>query len=63
MSLRITSFVVSRLFAHFPFTGPPICQALALDALGGQYGALHVCDMTGVAAKIEFAQLPLEMLG
>ena len=49
--------MVRRLVARFPFTSPPICQALALNALGGDDGALEIGDVAGVVPEIELAEV------
>ena len=40
---------------------PPISQTLALDAFGGNLGALHVGDFASVTAEVELTNLALEM--
>ena len=49
--------------ARLPFTSPPICQAFALYALGGDSGALEIGDVAGVVAEIEFAQVAFQVFG
>ena len=58
-----TFLIVRRLTACLPFTSPPICQALTLNALGGNHGAFEIAHMAGVIAEIEFTQVSLEVLG
>ncbi len=42
---------------------PPICEALAGDALEGLGGALAIGDRALVVAKIELAEVALKVLG
>ena len=52
-----------RLRARLPCTSPPIGEALALDALGGQRGALHVRHVAAIVAEVELAEVTLQVLG
>lgn len=54
--------IVSRLGARRPVVRPPIGEPLAPDG-GGCSGALHVAEGAGVVAKVELADVALEMLG
>ncbi len=45
------------------FTSPPIGEALALDALRGQRGALDIGHVAGVVPEIELSEVALEVLG
>ncbi len=38
-----------------PSSNPPIGQALALDALGGNSGALEIAYVAGIVPEIELA--------
>ena len=46
---------VSRLVACLPWTSPPIGQAFALNALGGDGGTLKIADAAGIITEIELA--------
>ncbi len=55
--------MVRRLVAHLPLTSPPIGQALALDALGGNGGALEIGDVARIVAEVEFAEIAFQVFG
>lgn len=44
-------------------TSPPVCQSLALDALGGNGGTLEVADVARIVSEIELSEISLEVLG
>ena len=46
-----------------PETSPPIGQALALNALGGDGGALEIGDVAGVVSEIELAEVTFQVFG
>ena len=52
-----------RLYARLPRTNPPIGEALALNALSGDGGALEIGYVAGVIPEIEFAEIALKVLG
>ena len=58
----LASLIVRRFLASLPCVSPPIGEALALNALGGQHSAFHVGQVVGVVTEVELAEIAFQML-
>jgi hypothetical protein len=61
--IRLNLRRVSLRLGSLPLTSPPIGQALALDTAKRAVGAGRVRDAASVVAKIELADVALQVLG